>query len=126
MLRCSGLLILLCISLAGPETAQASRQRTLCNVTFNGRADLNAKLREKRARFFAGRGVASVLASSPSGLSLWWFTDPKSRAYPAIACVEKQATLGGGLVLKPGQVDCGAGDAAECNQLREHISRAKF
>ena len=104
----------------------AAHASSLCGVAFAGRSDLDAKLRHQQARFFVGEGVTAALASSPTALTLWWFTEPKSRAYPAVACVEKRGTPDRGFVLGRGQVDCGGISAAECGRLRRDISRAKF
>ena len=126
MLRPSILLVLLCVSLAAPEMVWAEDAHELCGAKFNERSDLIAKLQQEQARSFRGKDITSVLASSPGGLALWWLTEPRSRAYPAIACVEKRLIAGGGLVLRPGQVDCEGTRAAECSQLKRDISRAKF
>jgi hypothetical protein len=126
MLRPSILLVLLCVSLAVPEMVYAEDAHELCGAKFNGRADLIAKMQQEQTRVFRGKDITSVLASSPDSLALWWLTEPRSRAYPAIACVEKRFVAGEGLVLRPGQVDCEGTSVAECSQLKRDISRAKF
>jgi hypothetical protein len=120
------LLVLVGHSLASPGPAYADNQSSLCGVAFAGRSDLQAKLQDEQARFFAGEGVTAALASSPTALTLWWLTEPKSRAYPAVACAEKAATFGRGFVLRPAQVDCRGARSSECTRLKQDISRAKF
>jgi hypothetical protein len=126
MPRNLALLVLLGVSLASPGLACADNQSSLCGVAFNGRSDLQAKLQDEQARFVAGEGVTAALATSPTALTLWWLTEPKSRAYPAVACAEKTATSGHGFVLKPAQVDCRGASPSECRRLKRDISRAKF
>ncbi|MFC3068914.1 hypothetical protein [Phenylobacterium soli] len=87
---------------------------------------MQKKLRAENARLFAGDGVTSALTNSASDLTLWWLTGPKSRAYPAIACVQKKATAGQGFELKPAEAYCGGASSPECNRLRRAIHRAKF
>jgi hypothetical protein len=126
MPRHLALIVLLGASLASPGPAYADNQSSLCGVAFNGRSDLHAKLQDAQARFFAGKGVTAALASSPTTLTLWWLTGPKSRAYPAVACAEKTATSGRGFVPQPSQVDCRGASPSECRQLKRDINRAKF
>ena len=66
------------------------------------------------------------MAISATALTLWWLTEPKSGAYPAIACVQKKAVPGRGFVLQPAEVVCGSAGLAECHRLRGEIHRAKF
>lgn len=126
MSRHLALLVLLGASLASPAPTYAANQSSLCGVTFNGRSDLQTKLQDERARFFAGEGVTAALASSPTALTLWWLTEPQSRAYPAVACAWKAATSGRGFVLKPAEVDCRGARSSEWGRLKRDISRAKF
>jgi hypothetical protein len=126
MLRRLAFLVLLGASLASLGAVHAEHTTSLCGVAFIGRGDLDAHLRDEHARFFAGEGVTTAFVSSPTALTLWWLTEPKSRAYPAIACVEKRATSDLSLVLRPSQVDCRGASPAACGRLRRDISRAKF
>lgn len=127
MLRPSILLVLLCLSLAAPEMVHAEGAHELCGAKFNERSDLIEKLQQEQAHFFRGKDITTALVSSPdASLTLWWFTEPQSRTYPAIACVEKSAAAEQGLVLRPGQVDCEGASAAECSRLKRDISRVKF
>ena len=82
------------------------------------------KLRTDKARFLAGDEITSALANSATGLTLWWLTEPKSRAYPAIACVQKKAVPGRGFVLQ--LAECRGAGPLECHRLRSEIHHAKF
>lgn len=126
MLRPLALLIFVCASLVATGAARADAPRSLCGMSFHSRSELQKKLRAEDARLFVGKGVTSALTNSASALTLWWLTEPKSRAYPAIACVQKKATAGQGFELKPAETHCGGASTRECNRLRRAIHRAKF
>jgi hypothetical protein len=126
MPRHVALLLLVCASLIGPGGARADPATSLCGVRFQSRADLGAKLRNDKARFFAGERVTTALTTSSAASTLWWLAEPKSRAYPAITCVQKKAVAGRGLVLQPAEADCRGASLLECHRLRNEIRRAKF
>jgi hypothetical protein len=126
MIRHLAVLPLVCASLISPGMARADATRALCGMAFHSRSDLRAKLRTEHARFFVGEGVTSALTSSASASTLWWLTEPKSPAFPAVACVQKHAAPGRGFELRPAEACCGRASTPECIRLKRGIRRAKF
>ena len=99
---------------------------SLCETRYSSRADLERTLRSENGRFFAGQGVRVALVSSPTRLTLWWLTTDRSRAYPAIACVEKVQSPAGGLAQQEAEVNCHGALETACKGLRRDIAKAKF
>ena len=119
-------LLAIWVCLAAPGAVHADQVHSTCGIRFSTRADLRAKLRQKDAKFFSGRGVVSAFTKSPTALTLWWLTKPKSPAFPAVACSRKEAKPGSGFVLMPAEGDCGGANISECRRLEGDIHRAKF
>jgi hypothetical protein len=99
---------------------------SLCGTRYQGRGDLEQALRSRGGRFFAGKDVRTVFVDSPTRLSLWWVTYATSRAYPAIACVEKVQAADGSLRQREAEADCDGAARAACEGLRREIAKAKF
>jgi hypothetical protein len=98
----------------------------LCKTRYTDRGDLERTLQSQRGQFFTGKGVRSVIVSSPTRLSLWWLTSPSSRAYPTIACVEKLRERDGTFRQHKAEANCDGAELNTCEDLRHEIAKAKF
>lgn len=115
------LLLVLAISL--PLTCGSAS--TLCGVTFRDRSDLVEKLHSEGAEFVREKGVVVAYASTRAPPSLWWLSEPRSAAFPAVACSLKTAGHFGFQRHKT-DLDCRGSDPRSCSAFGRNIGRAKF
>ena len=99
---------------------------SLCGTVYSTRGDPERALHSESGRFVTGKGVRTVLVSSPTRLSLGWLTSAGSRAYPAIACVEKVQVTDGAFKQHEAEANCHGAAHAVCEGLRREIAKAKF
>jgi hypothetical protein len=112
--------VLAALLVTAPVLAQA---HLLCRVAYRTRDDLWVSITGKPdAKVWHEHDTATVFREH----SLWWFTTPRNRAYPAVACIQRFTMASGGYAHLPVQADCGGGPHLACVALARDLSKAKW
>src|SRR5690242_21773178 len=103
--------------------ATAAQAHSLCGVSYRTRDDLWVSVTQKPdSRVWHAHDTATVFHKP----NLWWFTTPRNRAYPTVACIRRFTMANGGYAHRPVQTDCGGAPKNRCLALARHLSKTKW